>query len=289
MKIPSVYNSPEGKRLVLSVYEKILQQWPIPYEIKKISTSYGETAAIVSGADDLPALILLHGSSSNSAMWINDVEALSQHYQVFAVDIIGEPGFSAETRPDHKDDHCGIWLEEVMMQFNLMRATVIGNSLGGWMALQLAKYRPNRVTALVLLAPSGLAPARLSFVLKAIPLALMGSWGANKLNQIVYGQEEIPEKARRFSTLIMNHFTPRIGSLPVITDTDLKKLTMPILYIGGEKDALLHTQDSAERLQQLLPHAITRIIPNTGHVLIHEQEEYLNFLKKCSANKKTGV
>jgi pimeloyl-ACP methyl ester carboxylesterase len=289
MKIPSVYNSPEGKRLVLSAYEKILQQWPIPYEIKKISTSYGETAAIVSGADDLPALILLHGSSSNSAMWINDVEALSQHYRVFAVDIIGEPGFSAETRPDHKGEHYGIWLEEVMMQFNLMRASVMGNSLGGWMALQLAKYRPNRVTALILLAPSGLAPARLSFVLKAIPLTLLGGWGANKLTQLVYGQEEIPKEARRFSTLIMNHFTPQIGSLPVITDEELKKLKMPVLYVGGEKDALLHTQESAERLQQLLPHAITRIVPNTGHVLIHEQEEYLNFLKTRRVNKKTGV
>ncbi len=117
----------------------------------------------------------------------------------------------------------------------------------------------------------------------------MGSWGSNKLNQIVYGQEEIPEEARQFGNLIMKHFKPRIGSLPVITDEELKKFTMPILYIGGEKDALLHTQDSAERLQQLLPHAITRIVPNTGHLLIHKQEEYLNFLKNRRANKKTGV
>lgn len=289
MKTPSIYTSSEGKRLVLSAYETILQQWPIPYEIMKIPTSFGETAALVSGADDLPALILLHGSTSNSAMWIGDVEALSRHYRVFAVDIIGEPGFSAESRPEHKEDHYGIWLEEVMMHFNLMRATVIGNSLGGWMALQLSKYRPNRIEALVLLAPSGLAPARLSFVLKAVFLTLMGKWGTDKLNQIVYGQEKIPEEARQFGTLIMKHFKPRIGSLPVLTDTELKKLRMPILYIGGEKDALLHTQDSANRLQQLLPHSVTRIVPNTGHVLINQQETYLNFLDKCRSNKKTDV
>ncbi len=289
MKNPSIYDSPEGKRLVISAYEAILQHWPIPYQLMKIPTTYGETTAIVSGADDLPALILLHGSSSNSAMWIGDVEALSMHYRVFAVDIIGECGFSAESRPDHKSDHYGVWLEEVMMHFNLMRATVIGNSLGGWMSLQLAKYRPNRIIALVLLAPSGLAPARLSFVLKAIPLTLMGSWGANKLNQIVYGQEKIPEEARGFGNLIMKHFKPRIGSLPVLTDSELKKLKMPILYIGGEKDTLLHSQDSAKRLQQLLPHAITRIVPNTGHVLIHEQRTILNFLDKCRADKKTDV
>ena len=154
------------------------------------------------------------------------------------------------------------------------------------MALQLAKYRPNRVEALVLLAPSGLRPARLSFVLKAIPLSFLGEWGTDKLNQIVYGQEQIPEEARTFGKLIMNHFTPRIGSLPPLADEELQKLTMPILFIGGEKDALLHTQDSAERLQIVLPHAEVHMIPHAGHVLIHEQETILNFLDTCRANKK---
>lgn len=281
MKTPSIYDSPEGKRLIINAYEEILKRWPIPVEIKKIPTSYGETAVHVSGTDDLPALILLHGSTSNSAMWMGDVEALSRRYQLFAVDIIGEPGLSAENRPDHESEHYGIWLEEIMNHFNLLRATIMGNSLGGWMALQLARYRPNRIDAMILLAPSGLAPARLSFVLKAIPLTLMGSWGAHKLNQIVYGHEKIPEEAERFGDLIMEHFTPRIGSLPNLTDEELATLRMPILYIGGEEDALLHTQDSADRLQALVPHAEIHVIPKTGHVLIHEQEIILNFLDKC--------
>lgn len=286
---PSIYDSPEGKRLVLNAYEELLQQWPIPYELNIVPTSYGETAVLISGTNDLPGLILLHGSSSNSAMWMGDVKALSEHYQILAVDIIGEPGFSAESRPSHVGNHYGIWLEEIMKHFNLMRTTVIGNSLGGWMALQLAKYRPNRVTALALLAPSGLAPARLSFVLKAIPLTLMGEWGTHKLNQIVYGHEEIPEEAKVFGHLIMEHFTPRIGSLPILTDEELKKLTMPILYIGGEEDALLHTQDSADRLKQHLPQAEIHVLPHTGHVLIHEQEKILNFLNDCRNHKKTDA
>lgn len=291
MKIPSpsIYHSSEGKQLVLSTYKKILQQWPIPYNFVSVPTTYGQTAVLVSGSDDLPALILLHGSSTNSAMWIGDVEALSHRYQVFAIDIIGEPGLSSESRPSHEGDHYGIWLEEIMLHFHLMRATLMGNSLGAWMALQLATYRPNRTEALVLLAPSGLAPARLSFVLKAIPLTLMGDWGTQKLNKMVYGHEEIPEEAVRFGNLIMDHFTPRMGSLPILSDDEVHKLTMPILFIGGEKDALLHTRDSAEQLQLFSPHAEVHIIPNTGHVLIHEQETILNFLDKCRTNKKTGV
>jgi pimeloyl-ACP methyl ester carboxylesterase len=285
----SIYDSPDGKRMIISAYEEILKQWPLPYEQINIPTTYGQTAVLISGADDLPALILLHGSTTNSAMWIGDVEALSHRYQVFAIDIIGEPGFSSESRPSHEGDHYGIWLEEIMLHFHLMRATLMGNSLGAWMALQLAKYRPNRVEALVLLAPSGLTLARLSFVLKAIPLSLLGEWGTDKLNQIVYGQENIPGEAKAFGKLILEHFTPRIGSLPPLTDEELQKLTMPILFIGGEKDALLHTRDSAERLQTFVPHAEVHIISNTGHVLIHQQETILNFLDKCRTNKKTGV
>jgi pimeloyl-ACP methyl ester carboxylesterase len=289
MKTTSIYDSPQGKGLILDAYESILEDWPIPFERILVPTSHGNTSVMVSGSDDLPALILLHGSSTNSAMWIGDVETLGKHYQILAVDIIGEPGFSDENRPNHEGDHYGIWLAEVLSHFNLMRASVMGNSLGGWMALQLAKYRPNRIDALVLLAPSGLAPARLSFVLKAIPLTLMGQWGADKLNQIVYGHETIPDEARAFGHLIMDHFTPRMGSLPTLTDQELQSLSMPVLYIGGQDDALLHTTDSADRLRKFLPQAEIHVLADTGHVLIHEQETILNFLNKCRRQKKADV
>ncbi len=51
------------------------------------------------GAESVPPLLLLHGSVANSAMWMGDVAAWAPHFRIFAVDIIGDAGLSAPSRP----------------------------------------------------------------------------------------------------------------------------------------------------------------------------------------------
>lgn len=222
---------------------------------------------------------MLHGSSTNSAMWIGDIEKLSKNYRVYAVDILGEPGKSEENRPDLKGHYYGKWLDEVFDALGIEKPILIGNSLGGWIALNYATYKPERVEKLVLLATSGIAPAKISFLFKVIPLMLLGEKGIHKINKIVYGNEEVPEQAIEFGNLIMKNYNPRMCSLPVFTDGELKKLTMPTLYIGGENDALLPSKKAANRINKLLPEPKTMVLQNTGHVLIKVVDDILLFLE----------
>jgi pimeloyl-ACP methyl ester carboxylesterase len=71
----------------------------VPYEKISLETSYGSAFAIACGEKSLPPLFLLHGSSSNSAMWISDAAEYAKHFRVYALDLPGEPGRSAEVRP----------------------------------------------------------------------------------------------------------------------------------------------------------------------------------------------
>lgn len=280
MNTRSIYKSKKGKESIMKHYQDIIDQWPIPYDTFEITTQYGNTFIIACGDESYDPIVLLHGSSTNSAMWMGDVVKLSENHRVYAVDVIGEPGRSAESRPAMKGNHYRKWMEEIFDALDIKKAAVMGNSLGGWMALSFATYKPERVKKLILLAPSGVAPAKISFLIKAIPLMLLGKKGIDKLNQIVYGDLPIPKEVMEFGNVIMKHYNPRVGSLPVFTDEEMKKITMPTLFLGGENDALLQSKKSADRLNKLLPIVETIVLKDTSHVLIDVIDMVIPFLRE---------
>lgn len=95
MKKPSIYHSALGEKAVMDSYDTVLASWPVTNVMLNIPTRFGSTFVIQSGEPARPPIILLHGAGTNSAMWVEDVRALAQSYQVFAVDLPGEPGKSS--------------------------------------------------------------------------------------------------------------------------------------------------------------------------------------------------
>ncbi len=281
----SVYRSPEGKEKILNRYNEILKYWPMPCEKITVPTSFGDTFVIACGADTDKAVVLLHGSSTNSAMWMGDAATLGKKRRVYAVDIIGEPGNSAETRPDPRGTNYGQWLSEVMDGLGIDKAAVVGNSLGGWMALNLAAFAPERVESIVLIASGGLSSIRLSsFMLKALTYSLLGKRGEKKLNNLVYGDIEMPEEVLSFGKLVGANYIPRTKGYGAYPDNVLSKLSMPVLYIAGDSDALMPTKKNAARLKQLVPHADIRVLEGRPHALIGLADDIAEFIDRQSVN-----
>ena len=113
-------------------------------------------------------------------MWMGDVAAWAAHFRVYAVDMIGEPGLSAPSRPPLASDAYALWLDDVMQALALTRASIVGVSLGGWLALDYATRRPARVEKVVLLCPGGVGHQKMSTVFKAGVLLMLGAWGRRK-------------------------------------------------------------------------------------------------------------
>ncbi len=273
-----VYRTPEGKKKIMERYEQILTYWPVPCEMKIIPTAFGDTFVIACGAETDKAIILLHGSAANSAMWMGDVMTLGKTRRVYAIDLIGEPGKSAENRPSPHGTNYGQWLSQVMDSLGLGKAAIAGNSLGGWMALSLASYAPERVESLVLIASGGLSPLRASFMFKTFLYFTMGVKGVAKSNRLVYGDIEMPEEVLSFGKLIGKNFIPRTKGYGALPDSAFKKLDMPVLYIAGDKDSLLPTNKNAARLKRLVPHADVRVLAGRPHALIGLADEIAAFI-----------
>jgi pimeloyl-ACP methyl ester carboxylesterase len=211
-------------------------------------------------------------------MWAGDVGEYSRHYRVYAVDLLGEPGKSASIRPDWNSPAYAEWLGDVLDALKVERAIIIGLSQGGWTALKFATFRPERVDKLVLLTPGGIRPDRISFALRAISLSFLGQWGISRINRMVFGPQPIPAEANEVATLIMTHFKPRIGVLPIFSDGELQRLTMPTLLLIGQEDALRDARKVTERMRKLVPDLTAKIIPQAGHALYNTPCHIMPFL-----------
>ena len=226
---------------------------------------------------------MFHGSSTNSAIWTYDAQVLGETYKVYAVDIIGEPGKSAESRPALECETYSGWITEVMDGLGIEKAAVVGNSLGGWLSLCIATSLPKRVSQLTLLAPAGFAPLQKAFILKSVSFALQGRRGRDKLNALIFGNSKIPKETLEFEELLRKYYIPRPFYAPVFSDEQLSKLNMPILFIGGEDDPLVDVEQSADRLKQLVPQAQIKILKNRSHALFNMGDEILKFLDKINS------
>lgn len=279
----SIYKSEEGERAVRESYLNFLKNWPVPNEQLRVPTREGETFVVVSGPQDAPALVLLHGASGNAVMWMGDVAAWAAHFRVFAVDVIGDAGLSAPSRPPLESDAHALWLNDVMDGLSLSRASFAGVSNGGWLVLDYATRRPDRVESLVVLCPGGVVRAR-NILLKVLPFLLLGNWGARKVREKILGRTPAnAPKAHQvfadFITLIFQHLRPRTKRHPILSDDALKRLTMPAMVILGGKDAILDSTAIKQRLERVLPHAEIRYLPHAGHFIPGQTAPILEFLR----------
>jgi pimeloyl-ACP methyl ester carboxylesterase len=285
----AIYKSEAGRQAVEARYRELLGHWPVPNEQLRLPTREGETFVVACGSKDAPPLLLFHGSGANAVMWMGDVASWSQHFRIYAIDMIGEPGFSAPARPPLDSDAYAMWLDDVMTGLSLAHVSIVGISLGGWLALDYATRRPERAEKLALLCPAGVGRQK-NFLLKVFPLLFLGAWGRKKMREMVLGRvpADLPPQMRVFSdfvSLVFANFRSRTMKLPVFSDEALKRLAMPVLAILGGKDVLLDSAGTKKRLERTVPQAEIRFLPEAGHFIRGQTEAILEFLRRPSTGR----
>ena len=267
----------------------MLASWPTRHVQLRIPTCHGETFVLACGHEKAPPLVLFHGGMTTSVMWARSAAAWSEHFRVLAVDLIGEPGFSAASRPSLTTDDHARWLDDVWNALDIESAAVVGASLGGWLALDYAIRRPAKISNLALLAPAGVGRLRLGFLLKAGPLLLMGPWGHRRALNLDMGfdpGEEMSAEGETFVSflrLAQRHYVARARPIPTFTDRMLRTIKVPVMAIVGGNDAILDSDHTKRRLETCVPDVQVKYLPEAGHGLVDSTSSILEFLRAAAA------
>jgi pimeloyl-ACP methyl ester carboxylesterase len=280
----AIYKSSEGERLIRERYQVFLKHWPVPNEQIYVPTRQGSTFVVISGPKDAPPLLLLHGGAANSAMWMGEVAAFAASFRVYCVDMIGEPGLSAPARPSLASDAYALWLDDVLDHLSVRRTSIVGASLGGWLGLDYAIRRPERVERVAILCPGGIGRQKVGIVFTMLLSRMFGGWGRRKLMERILGRAPVdpppPVKAFiDFMALIHRYFRPRMVRMPVFSDNALRNLRAPVLVIVGGRDVLLDSAQTKQRLEQHAPGAQVVYLPEAGHLIPGQWERVREFLR----------
>jgi len=284
--VGEIFKTEEGRAAVHARYRELLAYWPTANEQLRLPTSAGETFVIACGPEGAPPLVLLHGAQANALTWMGDVTAWSEHFRVYAVDVIGDVGLSAPSRPQLDTDGYALWLDDVLAGLGVERAAFVGLSLGGFIALDYAIRRPNKVAALALLCPAGIGRQK-NLLGKAFPLLFLGPWGQRRLREMVFGPApKNPSPALAafggFFAMIHANTMPRRVGIPVASDAALAALAMPVIAVVGGKDVLIDSRETKRRLERHAPGAEVHFLPDAYHLLPSQTGRVLEFLRRAA-------
>jgi len=281
------FRSPQAKERYLARYDERARLWPIASETKMVETSYGQTFVRMSGPSDAPPLVLLPGGGATSLSWMLNIEALSAAHRTYAVDNIYDFGRSVYTRPLQGSDDFVAWLDELFSALDLGdHLTLVGLSYGGWLTSQYALQHPDRLDRIVLIAPAAtVLPLNPEFarrgMLTLVPhryfLKRMTYWLLEDVVTKDSTSRMLVDTAVDDIFVAMRCFKFKVPVNPtVLSDDDLRRLTVPTLFIVGENEKLYAAQEAVARLRAVAPKIETEIIPNSGHGVLIGQPELVN-------------
>jgi len=277
-KLPSAYKSAKARDKALAFYNASLAHWPVAYESRLISTSFGEIFVMISGHAEAKPLVLLHGGGGNSTMWIYNIENLSQYFRVYSIDIIGEAGKSAATRPLYESKEHAQWLKEVFDALRIKQAALCGASLGGTLAHQFALVYPESVTALILLAPPSLGKMRPGFLFRAILANMLPTLFAKKFLEYISSRgSSFPEWAIQGFVAQIQAYKPNMNKIPLVSNNDLSRFPAKTLVLIGQDEILYNNlNDVVARIRSVAPHITIMILPDAKHMISVDQPVLVN-------------
>ncbi len=293
--LPSPFKSPKGEAEYMAAYDVMMHYWPMPYESIDIPGYYGCTHLVASGPIDAPALVLLHGGRASLTMWARNVADLSQDYRVYAIDVMGQPSKSVPAQTFKTRDDLIPWFTGVLDALKISRASLVGQSYGGWFTLNYAIHMPERVNKIVLLSPAAsFLPLNAQHALRgALMFFFPSRWAMKSFKRWETCQENLknPENLAfdhdkvEQMYLGFKYFRCQGEANPdIFSDTDLRSLQAPTLLLLGEQEVIYDPVASVERACKLIPHIEADLIPNASHDLAYFQarvvdERILEFLK----------
>ncbi|MDP9132961.1 MAG: alpha/beta hydrolase [Nitrospirota bacterium] len=245
-----------------------------------------------------PPLILIHGYGGSMWQWEYQQHPLAAHFRVITPDLIGS-GLSDKPDIDYRPEDLIESVRGLMDALNLSTATLVGNSMGGGVAIGMVLTHPQRVDRLVLI--DGLpdhvrerlaSPLMQRAVNTRVPvwLARLAAWlfGSHTmeavLKEIVYDQTLLTpavldrsNRNRRRANIIAPLLSIR-DSLPLWEQhfaTRLTEIRHATLILWGEQDRLFPPQVGRD-LQAAIPQARLIVIPQSGHIPQWEQPQAVN-------------
>jgi pimeloyl-ACP methyl ester carboxylesterase len=257
-----------------AAYDRAMAELPTPAEVSDVPTAFGTVRAYRFGTDPRTPLLLLPGRSSATPMWGELIPALSRDRTVYAIDLIGEPGLSVQSRGLTSSPDQAAWLDELIAGLQLPAVHAVGVSIGGWLAFNLAVRVPGRLASVILLEPAmtfGRVTWKVVVLSLGAVLPVPVAVRERMLSTIAGGAPASAESP--VAALVaagMRDFKAKLPTPTFPTDDQVAAVDIPVLVVIGGRSVIHVPRAAADRARRLLRHGRVEFFPAGSHNITGE-------------------
>jgi pimeloyl-ACP methyl ester carboxylesterase len=269
----------------------------------------GRRVNVIELGSGLP-VVFIHGLSGSWQNWLEQLPVFARDHRVIAFDL---PGFGASEMPRERITISGYgrFVDALLDELGVSSAAVVGNSMGGFIGIEIAIRFPERIERLVLVSAAGLS---IEYLRNERALAVLGALG-NRLaaysGWVASRSDALARRpvARRAIFGIVAHRPDRLPSplvaeqvrgsgkpafipaLDALTDYPIRdrlgEIACPTLIVWGAEDKLVPARD-ADEFARLIPNSRKVVWAQTGHVAMLERPGAFNALVQAFLAEEPG-
>lgn len=247
------------------------------------------------GEGELEPIVFVHGLGGQWQNFLENIPRAAQERRVIALDL---PGFGSTPEPRDRITISGYGrcVDSLCEKLSLGRVDMVGNSMGGYVAAEVAIQFPERIDQLVLVSAAGITSASIArqpiWVAGRIATA-MASYGAARHRDIA-----ARPKSRHMALALVARYPSLLradlayegffkgagkpgfdDALRACLEYDfrdrLPEIRQPTLIVWGEKDSIIPVKDAAE-FERLIPDSRKVVMKDTGHIPMAERPGAFN-------------
>ena len=271
----SIYKTPEGEAEIRMLYDEALVELGLGYESLTVATRLGDTHVIALGAEGAPPAIFLPGNNALNPTCLSWFLPLAERHRLYAPDIVGHPGLSAQTSPSPKGDGHAFWAEDVLDGLGLEQAPLVGLSYGAAVAIRIMGVAPERVSKAALVCPAGIAASPfLRMLIEIGPPTLLyrlhpTEGVLRRAAMALFTEPEDPAfgPAVRQLGAALRHLTLDADLPRKATEEELSGFGGPVAVFASEEDALFPARAVLPRAREIFANlALTEPLEGCRHV-----------------------
>lgn len=266
-----MYKTAEGAARIEVLYDEALAALGVGYESRRVDTRSGETHVLVVGPEDAPPVVFLPGGNFLNPTCLGWFLPLARSYRLYAPDIVGQPGRSAQDRPSSKGDGHAFWVEDILDGLGLECAPLVGLSYGAGIAIRAMGVVPERISRVALISPSAIATGPVARMLLEVVVPML-------VYRLRPTDEHLRDAARPLMTEPEELAVRQLGAvyrdirldmdLPrTATTEELEGFAGPVAMFASENDIFFPARSVLARARQIFPNlAHAELLEGCRHI-----------------------
>lgn len=266
------WDSAEGEDAFVAAYDEAFGDMPAVAQSLDVRTDFGIVRVYrFDGTGDAAPLMLVPGRASASPVWADNMDSLLKIGDVYTIDLLGEPGMSVQERPITTAADEAAWLNQALEALPEDQVNLVGLSIGGWTAANLAVHHPEHIETLTLIDPVyTFDNMPLQTIVRSIPASVSWfpkSW-RDSFNSYTAGGapiEDVP--VADMIEAGMRHYSMKKPQPTRITEEQLGTLEMPVLAIIAGRSVMHDSTVAVDTAERAMPNARVRLYEGASHAV----------------------